>query len=291
MLEGDNKTVCELYDIMSTRRTKLQQRQKDSFFGIESNTLQTFSQYEATIKEDFSNFYQCAIKYLEKCAHAFIVDASPQQGLVGQSVLKEFSGTEWIENFRMTRASFMKLCCMMEDVMRPELVTVRAPIPVNMRVAIVLYKLASCSEYRVIANQFGVHKSTVLKFMHIFCNGMLKSVIQQLIKQPTLEEAREISSRFEKKFKLPQIIGCIDGTHVPILPPCDGYKDFVNRKGWPSYVLQAVVDDMYRLADERLHQLSSHHARTRVLQCLSQLGTNNSGDSIWETEIEVARSP
>ncbi|KAK7879558.1 hypothetical protein WMY93_033730 [Mugilogobius chulae] len=68
MLEGDNKTVCELYDIMSTLRTKLQQRQKDSFFGIETNTLlQTFSQYEATtIKEDFSNFYQCAIKYLEK---------------------------------------------------------------------------------------------------------------------------------------------------------------------------------------------------------------------------------
>ncbi|CAK6966416.1 Hypothetical predicted protein [Scomber scombrus] len=26
----------------------------------------------------------------------------------------------------------------------------------------------------------------------------------------------------------------------------DGYKDFANRKGWPSYVFQAVVDDTYR---------------------------------------------
>ncbi|CAL8240049.1 unnamed protein product [Gadus morhua 'NCC'] len=30
-----------------------------------------------------------------------------------------------------------------------------------------------------------------------------------------------------------------------MLPPSDGYKDFVNRKGWPSYVLQAVVDHQF----------------------------------------------
>ncbi|KAK7893385.1 hypothetical protein WMY93_022537 [Mugilogobius chulae] len=101
-------------------------------------------------------------------------------------------------------------------------------------------------EYRVVANQFGVHKSTVLKFMHAFCNGMLSSVIHRLIKVPTLDEARGTASSFEKKFNIPQVIGCIDSTHIPVLPPSDRYKDFVNLKGWPSYVLQAVVDDSYR---------------------------------------------
>ena len=161
-------------------------------------------------------------------------------------VLMEFDDEEWKENFRMTRRSFNKLCVMMEGVMRPESVTVRAPVPLEMRVAIVLYTLASCAQYRIVANQFGVHKSTVKKFVYIFCKGMVSSVIHNFIKVPTPEEAVGIARRFEDKFNIPQIIGCIDGIHIPVLPPSDSYKDFKNRKGWPSYVLQAVVDDMYR---------------------------------------------
>ncbi|KAM4541681.1 uncharacterized protein PAE49_018607 [Odontesthes bonariensis] len=161
-------------------------------------------------------------------------------------VLTEFDDEDWKKNFRMTRRSFNKLCGIMEGVMKPERVTVRAPIPLEMRVAIVLYKLASCAEYRVVAKQFGVHKSTAIKMVYQFCTGMVASAIHNFIKVPTTEEAISIASRFEQKFNIPQIIGCIDATHIPVIAPSDGYKDFVNREGWPSYVLQAVVDDMYR---------------------------------------------
>ena len=75
---------------------------------------------------------------------------------------------------------------------------------------------------------------------------MVSSVIHNSIKVPTTEEAVSIAHWFEQKFHIPQIIGCIDGTHIPVLPPSDGYKDFANRKGWPSCVLQAV-DNMYSL--------------------------------------------
>ncbi|RVE65117.1 hypothetical protein OJAV_G00132490 [Oryzias javanicus] len=161
-------------------------------------------------------------------------------------VLKEFSDAEWREHFRMTRGSFDKLCALMEEVLRPQDVTVRAPIPLQMRVAIVLYKLASCAEYKVIANKFGVHKTTVKKFVYSFCKGMVSSVINRLIRAPTAEEARAITRRFEEKFCIPQVVGCIHRTHIPVLPPSDGFKHFVNRKGWPSYILQAVTDDTCR---------------------------------------------
>ncbi|KAG0434026.1 hypothetical protein HPB47_019404 [Ixodes persulcatus] len=40
-----------------------------------------------------------------------------------------------------------------------------------------------------------------------------------------------------------EIWGAIDGTHIPILAPRKGYPDFVNMKHWPSFNMQAVVDD------------------------------------------------
>lgn len=90
-----------------------------------------------------------------------------------------------------------------------------------MKVATVLYKLASCTEDRIVPNQFGVHKSTMKKFVYSFCKGMAFSVIHSLIKVMTVEKAYAIACRFKQKFNISQIIGYIDGTHIPVLPPSD----------------------------------------------------------------------
>ncbi len=144
-----------------------------------------------------------------------------------------------------SRGSFNRLCHMMERVMIPSKDTVRAPVPLAVRVAIVLYKLGSCAEYRVVANQLGVHKCTVKIFVYMFCHGVVGSIITQLIIVPTVEQASAIAQRYEQTNGIPQITGCVDGTHIPVLPPSDGYRDLVNRKEWPSDVLQGVVDDKY----------------------------------------------
>ncbi|XP_049914823.1 putative nuclease HARBI1 [Epinephelus moara] len=158
-------------------------------------------------------------------------------------VMKEFSDTEWKDNFRMTRRSFENLCGLMEGVLSPQEVTVCAPIPLQMRTAIVLYKLASCVPCRckpVWNAQINGEKVCLLLLQRV------SSVIHKLIKEPTMEEACATARRFQQKFSMPQIMGALDGTHIPVLPPSDGYKDYVNRKGWPSFVLQAWVDDVYR---------------------------------------------
>ncbi|KAJ4926419.1 hypothetical protein JOQ06_008593 [Pogonophryne albipinna] len=68
LLEKEDRAVCELYDMMLTLKTKLQQRQIDSFFGMETSAiLQQFpNQKAAAIKHDLSKFYQAALNYLEK---------------------------------------------------------------------------------------------------------------------------------------------------------------------------------------------------------------------------------
>ena len=62
-------------------------------------------------------------------------------------------------------------------------------------------------------------------------------------KLPDLGEAQKIADRNSRAPHVPQLFGALDGTHVPILPPAAGYRDFVNCEGWPSIILQALVDD------------------------------------------------
>ncbi len=74
--------------------------------------------------------------------------------------------------------------------MSPEEETVRNPIPLIMRVTVVL---GSCAEYRVVANQFGVHKSTVKTSVYIFSKGMINEPIRDRIQMPGEEAASEIA--------------------------------------------------------------------------------------------------
>lgn len=67
-----------------------------------------------------------------------------------------------------------------------------------------------------------------------------------LITFPDEEDWEKIAKEFEKITGMPNIIGAVDGSHIPISPPSEGYRDFINRKGWPSFVLQGFIDNTLR---------------------------------------------
>lgn len=159
-------------------------------------------------------------------------------------VLKHYTDIQWIESFRMSKASFLQLCELIEKDLKPKetFLKPREPLTVQKQVAVALYKLASCAEYRVIGNVFGIHKSTVKKVIYNVVNAINRNMAQNYIKMPNEEEAKIIAAEFEKISSIPQIIGIIDGTHIPIRAPEEGYRDYVNRKGWTSYNVQAIVD-------------------------------------------------
>nr|XP_012153568.1 PREDICTED: putative nuclease HARBI1 [Megachile rotundata] len=64
---------------------------------------------------------------------------------------------------------------------------------------------------------------------------------------------------YEERTHIPQLIGAIDGTHIPVLPPADGYRDYINRKGWPSIILQGLVDHTLRFRNINCHAPGSAH--------------------------------
>lgn len=51
---------------------------------------------------------------------------------------------------------------------------------------------------------------------------------------PTKDEMQEIALSFYQKFKMPGVVGCIDGTHVKIVAPRSNKHLYYNRKGYYS---------------------------------------------------------
>lgn len=162
------------------------------------------------------------------------------------NILKYADEEYWLSTFRMTSDTFLYICDELRDHLKPAhnpFHQAREPIAAEEQVAICLYYLASGSLYRVVGDVFGIHKSTVCVIVHKVCNKIVEKLIQQWITIPDEHECEEISERFRARCGLPRIILAIDGSHIPVTPPSNGRTDFSNRKGWPSVVLQAAVDD------------------------------------------------
>ena len=156
-----------------------------------------------------------------------------------------FSDDQWMENFRLTKATFEILC----DDLRPSFPdlarSVREPLQLDHRVAIAVYWMASSSEYRTIANLFGVGKSTVHKCIHDVCTAMAENILDKCVKFPADDDLQQVIDGFDNTWGFPYCAGEVDGTHIPIIAPESAHCDYVNRKGWYSIILQAVCDHNY----------------------------------------------
>ena len=73
--------------------------------------------------------------------------------------------------------------------------------------------------------------------------------MSNVIKFPTGVEILQVIQEYENKWGFPMCAGCNDGTHIPLLSPNENHKDYVNRKGFHSIQMQAVVDSRYLFRD------------------------------------------
>ncbi|KAK3920201.1 Protein ANTAGONIST OF LIKE HETEROCHROMATIN PROTEIN 1 [Frankliniella fusca] len=167
------------------------------------------------------------------------------------NVFPHMDDEEFLENFRMKRLTFQYLCDSLRHRLQHEYNPINGVqgLSVEKTVAIAIYKLSSLAEYKLIGNQFGVHKSTVHNCLYAFCIAVTEELKNEHIRMPDSAEAKVIAQKFEGMTHIPQIIGAIDGSHIPITGPVDGRADFTNRKGYCSFVLQGLVDCNYLFRD------------------------------------------
>lgn len=105
-----------------------------------------------------------------------------------------------------------------------------------MKLASTLRFLAEGSYQKGVGRQIdvGLAQSTFSEVLAEVLLTLEKVLCPQWIVWPSLDEKKEISKGFYTKYRIPGVVGCIDGTHVRIFAPSKNRHLFYNRKGFNS---------------------------------------------------------
>ncbi|XP_060540894.1 uncharacterized protein LOC117658435 [Pantherophis guttatus] len=156
-----------------------------------------------------------------------------------RTVLETWDDSEWLQNFRMCKATFLDLCARLSPALQRQKTRMRIPLSVEKRVAIAIWKLATSVCYRDVGNQFGVGRSTAGSVVLEVCRA-----IQRVLMRSTVNVGNnlaDIVQGFEAR-GFPNCAGVVGTSHMPILCPPHQASEYVNTKGYYSMALQALVD-------------------------------------------------
>ena len=142
----------------------------------------------------------------------------------------------------MSQSTFMYLCDELWPSIERSNTEMRRAVPTEMRVALMLWFLATGADYRTISHLFGVSKSTVCLVSKYVCSAIVKSLLLHYIRFPTGTALKEIVGGCKHDVGFSQCAGEVDGSHIPIISPRECPADYYNRKGWHSIIFQGTVD-------------------------------------------------
>ena len=165
-----------------------------------------------------------------------------------EECIESWDADEWKRNFRVSKATFQFLCLELAPSLQKSS-AVKTPLSVEKRVAITLWRLGTNIEYCSLSHLFGVGLSTACVAVSDVCSAIVDQLTSRYIALPSGENLKLVVNGFLSKLCIPQCIGAIDSTHIPIIAPKDNPVDYYNRKGYHSMVLQALVDHQYKFMD------------------------------------------
>ena len=175
----------------------------------------------------------------------------------------------------MTRETFEYLCDLVRVNLQKQHTRFRSPVSVEERVGLALWRLATGNSYRSCGLQFGLGKSTSKGICSEF-EQAISNLKDRFIKFPlTIREIRNKMDEFEESYRIPQIMGAIDGCHIEINAPPDNHEDYFNRKQHYSVNLQVIVDSNLKFIHVTVgYPGSIHDARVLRLSGLYDLAEN-----------------
>ncbi|XP_074842037.1 uncharacterized protein LOC142008678 [Carettochelys insculpta] len=162
-----------------------------------------------------------------------------------QLVMREWDDDMWLQNFCMHWQTFLELCQWLTPALRHQDTWMQRALPIKRRVAISIWKLATPDSYHSVGHQFGVGKATVRAVVVEVVHALNAMLLHRVIRLGDLDAA---VARFAA-MGFPNCFGALDGTHIPICALDHSGGRYINRRGYHSMVLQAMVDSRGRFQD------------------------------------------
>ncbi|XP_033755687.1 putative nuclease HARBI1 [Pecten maximus] len=159
--------------------------------------------------------------------------------------LNSFCDREYRERYRFSFQSILFIL----NLIRPKLETAttrsKAISPI-LQLLVALRFYATGSFFRLIGDSVGLSEASVCRCVH-----KVSAAIARLARRfitftddvNTKQHFYKLSSKYPQLFlvrswRFPNVVGCLDCTHVRIQGPTENEKDFVNRKGFHSLNVQ-----------------------------------------------------
>lgn len=147
----------------------------------------------------------------------------------------------FIDRFRVSKASFVKLLSLIKSQLTREVTQLRTPLEPAKRLAIALRYYATGAPFAVLADNFGIGVSTLRETVWEVTDLFLSTLPAPCF--PTTKSAiLETALIFNRKHTFPDVVGCVDGTHIPIIPPLKDREDYWCYKQFYNIIFLGVCD-------------------------------------------------
>lgn len=161
----------------------------------------------------------------------------------------DFPEEDFRKAFRMGKDTFEMICNELTKVVAKENTMLRDAVPVRQRVAVCIWRLATGEPLRLVSKKFGLGISTCHKLVLEVCSAIRNVLMPKYLQWPDDECARRIKDDFESISGIPNVIGSMYTTHIPIIAPKISVAAYFNKRHTErnqktsySITVQGVVD-------------------------------------------------
>jgi hypothetical protein len=169
-----------------------------------------------------------------------------------------YNDDELRRKYRLTRDAITDLCDSLDASIAPKTNRNHA-VSTNLQVLTALRYYATGSFQELLGDSHGLSKATLSRIILRVTNAIVRTHSGKISFPRTAAERTDCKQGFYNVAGFPNVLGCVDGTLIPIKTPHDDEHLYVSRKGGHALNVQVVCDSGLRFTNAVVRYPGSTH--------------------------------